>query len=274
MGPWYDRPVQARINGTRLFYRDEGPRKGLPVVLIHAFPLCHAMWEPQVAALRRGFRVVSYDIRGLGRSAAGDGQSTMELLVDDLAALLDRLELPAAVLCGLSLGGYIALRFAQREPARVRGLVLADTRSQADSDEAKLSRAAAMRAIKAEGLAPFARGFVPKLFAPATLAGAEPCVAEVAAMIRRSRPLGVCSALLAMLSRTDTTPALPGLQVPCLVLAGESDVLTPPAGARTLAAAIPKAEFAVIPGAGHLSSLENPSRFNRCLLDLLRRIPR
>lgn len=266
--------MEAGINGVRHFYRDEGPRAGMPVVLIHGFPLSHAMWEPQIESLAGEVRVVAYDVRGLGGSGAGDGQTTMEVLVDDLLGLLDRLGLGEAVLCGLSMGGYIALRAVEREPARVRALVLADTRSAADADEAKLSRAAAIQAIKKHGLAPFAEDFVKKIFAPATVAESRPCVAAIRDIIVRNDPVGVCGAALALLSRTDTTPALPGIKAPSLVLVGEHDALTPPAGAQALAAAIPGAKLAVIPGAGHMSNLENPVDFNRRLAGFLRRLPR
>ncbi|HAM36436.1 MAG TPA: alpha/beta hydrolase [Elusimicrobia bacterium] len=269
--------MEAEINGVRLFYRDEGPRDGIPVVLIHGFPFSQAMWEPQIRALAEEFRVVAYDMRGLGQSGVGDGQYTMELYVDDLSALLDFLVIERAVLCGLSMGGYVALRMAQREADRVRALVLCDTRSQADADEAKLGRAAAIRAIKQGGLAGFAEDFVGKVFAPASLAGAaaarrQSAVSTIRSIIAASQPLGVCGALLAMAGRTDTTGTLAGIRVPALVLVGEHDALTPPAQARALAAAIPGSEMSVIAGAGHLSSLENPEEFNQRLLGFLRRL--
>ncbi|MFA6004452.1 MAG: alpha/beta fold hydrolase [Elusimicrobiota bacterium] len=261
--------MQARINGVNMSLRDEGPRSGLPVVLVHGFPLSHAMWELQIEALKKDFRVVAYDIRGLGASAAGDGQCTMELFSDDLLAVLDHLGIASAVLCGLSMGGYVALRTAQRAPQRVKALVLCDTRSEADDDPAKLGRAAAIQSIKRHGLGPFADGFVPKVFAAETLAQARPCVAAAQARIRASDPVGVCGALLAMLSRTDTSAFLPQIKAPCLVMVGEHDRLTPPEYSRGLAAAIPGAELEVIPAAAHMSNLENPERFNARLLEFL-----
>ncbi|MDD5656453.1 MAG: alpha/beta fold hydrolase [Elusimicrobia bacterium] len=262
------------VNGTDLLCRQEGPRGALPVVLIHGFPLSHAMWDRQVEALRPEFHVAAYDLRGLGASPAGDGQFTMETLVDDLFGLLDALELPDAVLCGMSMGGYVALRAVAREPRRVRGLVLADTRSAADDDAARLARAAAIRAVQREGLAAFADGFLARAFSSAAAAERRPCVAAAREVILRADPRGVCGAQLAMLSRTDTTPALASIRVPTLVLAGDSDEITPPESARAMTAAIPGARFAVIGGAGHMSSLENPGEFNRLLLDFLRGLPR
>jgi len=266
--------VETVINGVRLYYREEGMRGAPPVVLVHGFPFSHAMWEPQIQALKGGYRVVAYDVRGLGRSGSGGGQATMDLLVDDLLGLMDHLGLGAAVLAGLSMGGYIALRAVEREPARVKALILADTRSEADGDEARRQRAAAIEDIEKRGLAGFAERFQKSVLAPASWSGPKPCVAAVAAMILGNDPVGVCTAARAILSRRSTTSVLSGIKVPALVLVGADDALTPPDCARSLAQAIPGAELAVIPEAGHLSSLENPREFNRLLLDFLRRVPR
>jgi len=266
--------MDVEINGARHRILDEGPRHAVPVVLIHGFPFDHSMWEPQIAALRQESRVVAYDVRGLGKSAAGGGEPTMELLVDDLVGILDHLGLKAAVLCGLSMGGYIALRAVQREPARVRALVLADTRSEADTEQAKKNRIASIRGIEKDGLKPFTDDFMKKVFAPRTLAENRSCVTSIRDTILHSDPQGICAAVSAIMSRTDTTPALAKIQVPTLVVGGEYDALTPPSSCQALASAIPGAKFAQIPHAGHLSSLENPPVFNRHLREFLRGLPR
>ncbi len=136
-----------------------------PIVLIHGFPFSHEMWSPQIAFLEKKLRVIAYDVRGHGKSDVGDGQYTLELFVDDLIGLLDHLKIEKAVLCGLSMGGYIALRAIERNPERWHALVLCDTSSQADSNEAKLRRAATIRAIKREGVKPFADTFLESAFA-------------------------------------------------------------------------------------------------------------
>ncbi|MDD5628529.1 MAG: alpha/beta fold hydrolase [Elusimicrobia bacterium] len=251
------------------FCVDSGPREGLPVVFIHGFPFDHSMWEPQVRALEHRYRAIAYDVRGLGRSPVGGASAAMETLVDDLIRLLDGLSIPEAALCGLSMGGYIALRAAEREPARVKALILADTRSQADTETARQNRAAAISSIDQDGLQPFARDFVKKMFSPQALAANAPCVAAARSAILRNQPAGVCFAARAIMSRSDTTPALPRIRVPALVLAGEHDSLTPPLEGQAMAAAIPGARFCLIPGAGHLSSVEAPARFNRLLADFL-----
>jgi 3-oxoadipate enol-lactonase len=230
------------------------------------------MWEPQLRGLSPKYRLIAYDMRGLGESKSGDGQTTMETMLDDLIGLLDALGLDSAVLCGLSMGGYLALRAAEREPRRVSGLVLADTRSSADDNAGRLARAGSIALIKRQGLGAFTDAFLPKLFSPKTLLEGRECVAAARQVVLRSDPAGVCGAILAMLSRTDTTDSLRRLRVPVLVLAGEHDSITPPEACRAMAAAIPGARSAVIPDAGHMSSLENPEAFNAELSGFLDRI--
>lgn len=264
--------MRLQAEGARLYLADRGLREGLPVVLVHAFPLAHRMWEPQLAALSGEFRLVAYDVRGFGESDVGDGQYTMELLVDDLLAVLDGLAIERAVVCGLSMGGYIALRAAEREPARLRGLVLCDTRSEADSDEGKLKRAAAIRKVKREGVAAFAAELAPLLLGPTTRRARPELEARVREMIEANSPAGICGAQLAMAARTETTAALPGIGVPTLVLVGEEDGLTPPSDSEAMRRRIPGAEMATVPAAGHLSNLESPEAFTHHLRDFLRRV--
>lgn len=219
------------------------------------------MWEPQLRALSRRYRTVAYDQRGLGRSEPGDGQYTMETLVDDLFGVMDGLETGPAVGCGLSMGGYVLLRAVEREPDRFRALVLCDTRSEADGNEAKLKRAAAIRRVKEEGLEAFARGFPEVVLGPTSLACRPELADRVRRMVEEGSALGVCGLQLAMAARTDTTASLAAIGVPCLLLFGEEDSLTPPEVGEAMAGRIPDARLRVIPEAGHLSNLENPEPF-------------
>ena len=258
------------------YFEDQGPRSGLPIVLIHGYPFDHSMWEPQVQALKDRYRVVTYDVRGLGRSPAGDAPPSMEGLVDDLLILLDLLGIPAAVLCGLSMGGYGHIDYNMRKggaPQRLLGLVLADTRSEADTEQGRQGRLANIRQIEDEGLARVAEESLKKVFAPGTLARNAPCVDLIRRTIMKNDPRGVCFAARAIMSRADTTPILPQIKVPVLVMTGEHDSLTPPAVGQAMARAVPHAVFVQIPGAGHLSSLENPAAFNKHLLDFLSGLP-
>lgn len=263
--------MKAPVEDIELEYDDGNANDRVPVVLIHAFPLHRGMWEPQ-APLEAHARLIRFDLRGFGQSPAGDGLIPFELHVDDLLGLMDHLKLPSAVLCGVSMGGYVALRAAERAPERVRGLILCDTKSQADDDAARLKRAATVRLIKREGLEAFAETFVKGVLAPQTLAAKPEVAARVRELIGDNTARGACAALIAMAGRTDTTAALARLDVPALVLVGEKDALTPLSAAKALAAGLPKASLAVLPAAGHLSSLENPEAFNREASSFLKRL--
>lgn len=267
--------------GTRPEARDADPlamplrflRAGtggaLPVVLIHGFPFDARMWRPQLEAFAGEHDVVAPHLRGFGGTSPGDGQTTMELLVDDLFAFLDRLALDPAVLVGLSMGGYVALRAAEREPRRLRGLVLCDTRSEADSDEGRLGRARTLRRVKEGGTGFLAEEMPPRLLSARTLESRPAVVAAVREMIADAGPTAVCGALLAMAGRTSTTAMLAELEVPALVVAGEEDRLTPPELGREMAGRIPDATVHVVPEAGHVSNLENPEAFDRGLRGFL-----
>ena len=221
-----------KING--ISFSDEGAAGGLPIVLIHGFPFDRRMWDPQIRTLSKVCRVISYDVRGHGASETGDGQYTLELFVDDLIHLLDHLKLKQAILCGLSMGGYIALRAAERNPERVRALVLCDTKSEADGDEAKLKRAASMAAVKKNGSAAFAEDFVKAVLTEETLRMKTELVSFVKSLIAGNPPLGIAGTLLALAARTDTTAALPKMFFPVLILVGERDKLTPPAASEAM----------------------------------------
>jgi len=266
--------MEIQVWDGALGAEEVGPPEGPAVVLVHGFPFDRRMWEGQLRGLSDAYRMVSYDVRGMGRSPVGDGQYTMELLVDDFFAVVDALELEEerVIACGLSMGGYILLRALERDPGRFRGVVLADTRSSADDDEGKLGRASAIRMLGEEGSAAYGETVVPRLLGSTTLAEKPEVVETAKVMVRSNDPRGLRGAQLAMLSRTDTTASLPGLRLPVLVLVGEEDALTPPETARAMAARIPGADLEIVPRAGHVSALESPAEFNRHLRAFVDRV--
>lgn len=260
------------INGNELYWIDEGRPDAIPVVLIHGFPFSHDMWGPQIELLKDRFRVIAYDLRGHGKSGVGDGQFVLEFFVDDLVALLDQLKIEKAVLCGLSMGGYIALRATERNPERVRALILADTQSKADSNEAKLRRAAAIKSIQTSGVKSYADSFLKSVFTTQSLSSNNEGVEKIRQIIRSNSAQGMCGALLALLSRTDTTDALSGIKVPTLILVGEEDTLTPPSAAGEMRNKILGSQFHSMANAAHMSNLEATEEFNKHLLDFLVRL--
>lgn len=257
-----------KVNGIALC--DEGIRSGEPIVLIHGFPLTHEMWKPQVQALSKSYRVISYDVRGHGASDVGDAQYSLEFFVDDLLMILDHLKLKQAVLCGLSMGGYIALRAAERAPERVKALVLCDTKSEADGNEAKIKRAASILMVKKRGVGPFAEEFIKAVLAERTFKTKPELVRFVMGLMTENTPLGIAGTLLALAARTDTTAALSKMSFPSLILVGEEDKLTPVLASQAMQKTLPNARMHVIPNAAHLSNLENPEAFNEKLIGLLK----
>jgi 3-oxoadipate enol-lactonase len=243
-------------------------------VLVHGFPFSSEMWKGQVQMLReKNLRIITYDLRGHGNSGAGDGQYTIELFVDDLIALIDRLDITKTILCGFSMGGYVALRAIERNPERFGALMLCDTMSAADSNEARLRRAASIKVIKEKGVGPFAEGFLKAVFAPQSFSARAGVVDEMRKIIMSNPAIGICGALLAMAGRTDTTEALGKIVVPTLVIVGEHDNVTPLAAAQTMKDKIPNSRLQVIGGAAHVSNMENPSAFNECMASFLDGVP-
>ena len=264
--------MKAVVNGAEVHYIDVGASGALPIVLIHGFPFNHEMWQPQIELLKNNFRVIAYDIRGHGKSGISDGQYMIEFFVDDLVGLLNHLKIEKAVLCGLSMGGYIALRTVERNPERVKALILADTQSKPDSNEAKLKRAASIGAIKKLGVKPYAESFVKAVFTTDSLTKKTATVEKISQIIQMNSPLGICGALLALASRTDTTEALSGIKVPTLILVGENDKLTPPSASQEMRSKIPKSEIHLIQNAAHMSNLENSDEFNKHVLNFLSKL--
>lgn len=263
------------INGINLYYIDVGRAASIPLVLVHGFPFSSQMWKEQIKTLQEGentLRIIAYDLRGHGRSDVGDGQYTIELFVDDLVALLDHLKIDKAIVCGFSMGGYIALRAIERNPDRFTALILCDTMSIADSNEAKVRRANAIKQIKGEGVERYAEGFLKAVFSTGTFNTKPDIIDGIRRTILSNSPLGICGALLAMAGRTDTTASLSKINVPTLLLVGEHDAVTPPAAARSMHEEISNSKLHFIDGAAHMSNLENPTQFNELLISFLENI--
>lgn len=258
------------INGLSVFF--EGNSSHNPIIFIHGFPYDHTMWKAQVELLKEKYFCVSYDIRGLGESPAGDGQFTMESFVDDLESIINQLKLNKPVICGLSMGGYISLRALERMRDKFSGAILCDTRSEADNNEGKLKRAAGIKRINTEGLAPFVKDFITNCFGDYFKQHKS---GELNRIIEKSsafNPVGVKGCLLAMLSRTDTTQSLSKINIPTLLICGEQDSLTPPTVMKEMFHKIPNAEFVEIKNAGHMTPIENPDEVNKAILNFLNKI--
>jgi pimeloyl-ACP methyl ester carboxylesterase len=221
------------------------------------------MWDYQIEELSKDYFCVTYDIRGLGESYIGDGQYTMEAFVWDLYSIMDELHLEKPILCGLSMGGYISLRAVEKEQNRFAGLILCDTRSESDDNDGKIKRSIAIDKISVQGVEAFVNEFVPNCFHPNMPKKLGEMYDRIFTLTKKQNSIGVKGALIAMLSRRDTTDSLTNIKIPTLVLVGVEDALTPPKVMKKLASKIKKSKFYVIPKAGHMSPLENPGYVNK-----------
>ncbi len=267
--------MKANINNILHRYIDIGIPTSTPVIFIHGFPFSHKMWtftNGQTELLAGMNRVIAYDVRGHGESEVGSGHYSIEFFVDDLIGLMDHLAIHKAILCGLSMGGYIALRAVERHPDRIMGLVLCDTKSESDGNEAKIKRAAAIRNIQINGIKAYAADYVKNVFAPESLEKKQDAVKLIQSIIERTAPAALFGTLLALASRTDTTACLPSIQCPTLILVGEKDTVTPPSAAQSLKENIRDSELQIIPHAAHMSNLENPEVFNKHLVEFVSKI--
>ena len=262
----------ATVNQARVHYLEAGQESSRPaVVLLHAFPLNATMWEDQMEALSPRWHVIAPDFPGFGQSdpVADPRSASLDVLADGVAGLVGELGLGQVVLGGLSMGGYAAFVLARRHRAIVRALVLADTRAGADSPEIRERRMAQQDQVEGEGTDALVEALLKSLLAEATRQHKPETVERIRGIMQEASPPAIVAALQAMADRTDASEELATLDVPTLVLVGDSDATAPIPVAQEMAERLPRARLAVIPEAGHLSSLENPSVFTAELRSFL-----
>jgi len=261
--------MRILVNGIHMGYEEWGT--GEPLVLLHAFPCNRSMWAHQINALthNRRLRVITPDFRGFGESDVPEGVYLMEMLADDIAGLLDVLQIKHCMLGGLSMGGYAIFAFYRKYPARVRTLILADTRAQADTEEGRARCEEAAQLAEREGSRAIAEHYLPLMLTAATLQEPTGTSARLRAMMEAATATGIAGALHGMALRLDSTDLLPQIGCPTLVIAGEQDTLSPLADAQLMAERIPQAQLVTIAHAAHLANLEQPGAFNQALSSFL-----
>lgn len=234
-----------------------------PLVFVHAFPLNSSMWENQMENFAGDFRTVSYDVRGLGLSSSDDNQFMMEMYIDDLVNVIKNLGQEKVFAVGLSMGGYIIQGAAIRNPELFRGIVLADTKGERDTDEALVSRAGSIKLIKNGGRDEFKSVFVKRLISRSNYNTELRSVIEN--IIDRNTDDGICGALLALATRYNYNEGISKLDIPSLIIVGDEDALTPLSDARKLQSALRNSRLEIIRSSGHMSNMENPTEFNTAL---------
>lgn len=271
-----DMPATHRlaVGDTRLAVHTSG--SGIPLLLLHAFPLDHAMWGRQ-APLAEHLRLIVPDQRGFG-AGGGDTPGSIEQLAADAVALLDALHVAGpVVVCGISMGGYVAQHVALRHPDRVAALILVATKLEADTPEARAGRTDLAAKVGRLGLGILADAMIPRLLADSAEARAAADRGAIETLLRQSilaQPLATVQAALAALgARPDMTEAMRGLRVPTLLVAGAEDAITPPACLEAAEEVIPDAKLLIVPAAGHMVPLEQPEVFNAAVVEFLRELP-
>ena len=247
---------------SSLTFTDEG--QGLPLVLLHGFPLDKHMWDAQVAELSAHWRVIAPDLRGFGQSR-NQGPFSIADLADDVHITLSQLAALPCVLAGLSMGGYVALAFARKYLRDLRGLILVDTKAEGDTPQQREGRAKMIDLVQREGAKAVADEMVPKLVAEDVPKTRPAIAAAVRKMAELCPPQTIEHALAAMRDRPDQSPHLSSITVPTLILVGDADVLTPPPVAQKMQQSIPKSELVVIKGSGHMSTMEQPAQVNQAI---------
>ncbi|MCP4425430.1 MAG: alpha/beta fold hydrolase [Chloroflexi bacterium] len=260
--------MSDKIDDFTMAYQDTCDQ--ITLLFIHGFPLDSAMWELQLQELPDIARLIAPDLRGHGRSDSAPGPYSMKMFSDDIAGLLEHLNIHGpVVICGLSMGGYIAFDFYRRYPERVAGIILAATRAAADSDEGKAARDTAVAAARAEGVAPIVAGMLPKLLTLETHENDVELVDFVREIMEGASIEGVIGALAAMKERPDSTPTLAEIDVPTLIIHGAEDQIVPLSEAEAMHAAVQDSRLVVVPDAGHLPNLEQSDIFNDAVIDFL-----
>lgn len=275
------------LSGIKMAYDEAG--SGPAIVLLHGYPFDRSMWREQIDFFSAsGFRAIAPDLRGLGEMSdklqfvaqADRGETerqaeayrtitTMEDMARDIDALMDRLKIDQAAICGLSMGGYVALEFVHLFPTRARALVLAGTRAPADNEQERQAREQQVKQMLAEGMSGIAEASLPKLLAPRTLGEEPEVVARVREMILRADPQGAAAAQRGMAARRDYSDDLSGINLPTLVIVGRDDPIRAVADAEFMHDRIRNSRLEIIEDAAHMTNMEQPEVFNRALVGFL-----
>ena len=261
--------MKITINDIAVNYSDEGEKGAPAVIFIHGFPFNRSMWNMQLKALKDSCRVISYDIRGHGTSEPGNEIFSIELFVKDLLALMDALKIKKAVLCGLSMGGYIALNAIENYPERFIALMLCDTTCIADTPEVKEKRMNAIESIRKNGVEKYAEESIKNFFAPESITVKYNEIDAIRGMIVKTSEQTLSKTLLALSVRKETCSKLSEIRVPVLIMVGKEDKITPPAAAQFMHEKIKGSSLHILEHAGHLSNMENPGEFNSTLMTFI-----
>jgi 3-oxoadipate enol-lactonase len=254
-----------QLNDINVSYLTDGTEHAETILFVHGFPLDKSMWLHQLNAFKTDFRVIAPDLRGHGETTIGDQAFSISLFADDLIGLMDALELEKVILCGLSMGGYTALNAVLRFPERFSALILTDTSCKADTPEAREKRMQTIMDIEQNGVEKYADESLKRLFAPESLVYKTDETEAVRNMILNTTKNSLFNSLKALASREESCSKLSMINIPTLVITGQSDIITPPEIAEFMHQHLPDSRLHLLEDAGHMSNMENPDGFNEQL---------
>ncbi len=261
--------LTVEVDDFTVCYNDAGDGV-IPVIFIHGFPFDKSMWNQQMEALQKGNRVIAYDIRGFGKSTSGLKKATIDLFAEDLVGFMDVLHVDKAIVCGLSMGGYIVLNAAYRFANRFTALILSDTQCIADTAEGILKRKESIKLIQDGGMEQFAEAFISKIFTPVTIAEQKNVVQQVRVVMLQTAAVVIVSTLNALAEREEVCSGLNKLTLPVLILCGKEDQITPLAQSELMNKQFVNSNLQIIENAGHMSNLEQHALFNGILSSFIK----
>jgi len=263
--------LTTQVNNFELSYDDVG-EGAMPIIFLHGFPFDKSMWAGQLDFLKSAHRAIACDIRGFGASIDEESDLTIDLFADDLIAFMDKLAIDKAIICGLSMGGFIALNAQKRYPDRFEALILCDTQCIADTPEVKAKRYKTIDEINANGESGFNEGFVKSVFHKDSLTDKKELVLMLRDVVFSNSQHMIIMGLTALAERTESCSTLEDIAIPTIIICGREDIVTPLAQSEAMHKSIEGSMLRIIENAGHVSNLEQPFEFNKHLYDFLHSI--
>lgn len=256
------------VNNFNLSYDDVG-EGDVPIIFLHGYPFDKTMWKLQLDFLKSSHRLISCDIRGFGKSTDEKSSLSIDMFGEDLIAFMDKLNIDKAIICGLSMGGFIALNALDKFPNRFEALILCDTQCIADTAEVKEKRYKIIDEIEIDGAKNFNNGFIKSVFHKDSITNKKELVEQLSSVVFSNSKHIIMQGLVALAERSETCSTLKNIVIPTLIICGREDEVTPLAQSEFMNETIKGSTLKVIDNAGHVSNLEHPDEFNKYLLDFL-----
>lgn len=253
--------LMLNINNLNLSYDDVG-EGNIPIIFLHGFPFDKSMWAKQLDFFATTNRVIAIDIRGFGKSTDESTPLSIDLFSDDLMLFMNQMKISKAIICGLSMGGFIALNAQARFPDRFEAIILCDTQCIADTIEVKLNRYKTIDEIALNGTLNFNEAFIKKVFCKNSFTNKQEIVTQLRSVVMANPEQIIINGLKALAERSETCSTLPEINIPTLIICGREDEVTPLEQSEFLHTSIKASVLHIIDNAGHVSNIEQPEEFN------------